>query len=102
MYAPSSVINLSWSERVGGVTCLWDIGPSAAEGVAQTVRTIAVEADAAESVIIPPPGCADNGHVQEARAYGLVLEGDVGAAIEVLGRVCRDDAKYPWERELLA
>jgi hypothetical protein len=39
--------------------------------------------------------------MQETRAYGLLIEGNEGGAIEVLGRVSRYPAQYPWEVEMV-
>lgn len=102
LYVPSSVIDLSWSERVGGGTRLWNVDAAGAHAIARTARSVAAAAEAADSVLLPPPGGADNVRMQEARAYGLVLEGASEAAVEVLGRVCRYDATYPWEHDLIA
>jgi hypothetical protein len=102
LYVQSSVIDLSWSERVGGGTQLWHLDAAGADAIARTEHSVAAAAQAADSVLLPPPGGADNVRMQEARAYGLVLEGAVDAAVEVLGRACRYDATYPWERELVA
>lgn len=102
LYQKSSVIDLSWSERVGGGTRVWEADAAGARAIAETERSVAAVAQAADSVLLVPPGGADNVRMQEARAYGLVLEGATDSAVEVLGRVCRYDGKYPWERELLA
>jgi hypothetical protein len=102
LYVQSAVIDLSWSERVGGGTQLWDMDAAGSDAISRTQRSVAAAAQAADSVLIPPPGGADNVRMQEARAYGLVLEGAPAAAVEVLGRVCRYDATYPWERDLIA
>lgn len=102
LYVPSSVVDLSWSERVGGGTRVWDVDAVGADAIARTGHSVTAAAKAADSVLLPPPGGADNVRMQEARAYGLVLEGASDAAVEVLGRVCRYDATYPWERELVA
>lgn len=102
LYVQSSVIDLSWSERVGGGTQLWNVDAAGADAIARTARSVAAAAQSADSVLLPPPGGADNVRMQEARAYGLVLEGASDAAVEVLSRVCRYDATYPWERDLVA
>jgi hypothetical protein len=102
LYVPSSAIDLSWSERVGGGTRVWDTDAAGARAIAETEQSVAGAARAADSVLLRPPGGADNVRMQEARGYGLVLEGASDAAVEVLGRVCRYDAKYPWERDLVA
>ena len=63
----------------------------------------AVEGEVAKAQLVPdPPGGADNVGMQEARGYGLFLEGDPSGALEVLGRVARYDANYPWEQHLAA
>jgi hypothetical protein len=59
------------------------------------------EQTAAGEFVVDPPGGVDNGRMQEARAYGLLLMGNAGGAIEVLGRVLRYEPRYPWEQELL-
>ncbi|MBI4882800.1 MAG: hypothetical protein HY826_01945 [Actinobacteria bacterium] len=102
LYVQSSVIDLTWSERVGGGTRVWDTNAAGAQAIAETERSVAAAAEAPDSVLLLPPGGADNVRMQAARAYGLVLEGATDAAVEVLGRACRYDAKYPWERDLVA
>ncbi len=102
LYVQSTVIDLSWSERVEGGTRLWEMDTAAADAIGRAQRSVGAAALAADSVLIPPPGGADNVRMQEARAYGLVLEGAFDAAVEVLARVCRYDANYPWEHDLIA
>jgi hypothetical protein len=102
LYVQSSVIDLSWSERVGGGTQTWDTDAAGAQAIAEAQRSVAAAVQAADSVLLAPPGGADNVRMQEARAYGLVLEGRTDAAVEVLGRVCRYGANYPWERDIVA
>ena len=47
------------------------------------------------------PGGADNVRMQETRAYGLLIDGDAGSALEILRRVGQYDATYTWEKNLL-
>lgn len=102
LYVPSNVLVLSWSDRVGGGTCRWEVGPDAADAITRTAKSIAAAMDADDTVLLAPQGGVDNFRMQEARAYGLVLEGAVKSAIEVLGRVCRVDPRYQWQHEVLA
>ncbi len=102
LYVRSTVLDLSWSERVGGGACVWEDGAAATQAVVDTGASIIDEVKAADCILIPPPGGADNVRMQEARAYGLVLEDAVTSAIEVLGRVCRYEASYPWEHDIVA
>lgn len=99
LYESRTVINLSWSRRVGGGSKRWEMDAAAAQAIAETQRSIAAAVEAADSVLITTPL---NLGMQETWAYGLVLEGKIAAAVEVLGRVCRYEAEYEWERIMVA
>ena len=58
-------------------------------------------AAADDRVVLDPPGGAGNVRMQEARGCALVLQGDIGAAREVFGRIGRYTARFPWEFDLL-
>lgn len=101
LYAPTTVLDLSWSERIGGGSAVYELDEVAASAVESAARQVVTESSAADGVVLDPPGGADNVRMQEARAYGLALQGDTSSAIEVLGRVMRYTARFPWEDELL-
>lgn len=95
------VVDLSWSERHGCGTTTYHRDSSGMEEAIAEAASIAVRNTRAGGVLLDPPGGADNGRMQEARAYGLLLNGDEAGAREVLWRVEQYDAKYDWERELV-
>lgn len=101
LYNPSPTLSLSWSQRVGGGARLYD--PRHSDATA--ALTWAMDKAQAEAqvglVVVDSPGLVDNAASMEVRAYGRLLEGDQHSASEVLGRVLRYDAKYPWQKELL-
>lgn len=95
LYAPYDVLVLNWSERVGGGSRVWD--PTAAstqEAVRRAARQAEEEARRG-AIVVDPPGGVDDVGTQEVRAYGLLLEGDAGGAVEVLGRVLRYELVHP-------
>ncbi|MCU0264176.1 MAG: hypothetical protein MUF09_11010 [Candidatus Nanopelagicales bacterium] len=76
------------------------VGPAAAEAVAQAA--VAVDRDAqADKLIVPEPGNVDRFRTHETWAYGLVLEGEVDKAIDILGGVCSAVTTFAWEREVV-
>lgn len=102
LYVPSDVIDLSWSERFGGGSTRFDLSSdSARRAVSEAAAIVEKEMDRSD-IVLDPPGGADNVRMQEARAYGLLLQGRDEAAVEVLGRVLRYQPKYEWEEELIS
>jgi hypothetical protein len=101
LLVPTDVIDLSWSQRFGGSSRVFDAGDSATlDALGQAAKQVTKQASIG-GLLLDPPGGAENVRMQEARAYGLLLEGNSGGAIEVLGRVTRYDARYPWEVEIV-
>jgi len=102
LYVPTTVLDLSWSERVGGGSAVYEPGDAADAAIHAAAAQVLDNTRARAGVVLAPPGGADNVRMQEARAYALVLEDEVGSAMEVLGRVGRYQARFPWEQELVA
>lgn len=101
LVVPSDVIDLSWSERFGDSSRVFEPASTATqEALAGAAKVVSEEAAGSDSVV-DPPGGADNVRMQEARAYGLLLQGNTGGAIEVLGRVLRYEPRYQWEEDLV-
>ncbi len=101
LVVPTDVVDLSWSERFGDSARVFDPStPATQDTIAQAANLVAERALTGE-VVVDPPGGAENVRMQEARAYGLLLMGNPGGAIEVLGRVLRYEPRYPWEEELV-
>jgi hypothetical protein len=101
LVVPTDVIDLSWSERFGDSShVLAPTAPATQEAIAQAAKLVSDQA-ATNEPVVDPPGGADNIRMQEARGYGLLLTGNTGGAIEVLGRVLRYQPRYPWEEELV-
>lgn len=95
------VIDLSWSDRFGGASMTYSVeSPGLVNAISGAASEAAVCARNG-SLLLAPPGGADNIRMQEARAYGMVLSGNPLGALEVLRRVQRYDATYLWEDELL-
>jgi hypothetical protein len=101
LYVPDTGLVLSYgSDRVGGGSHLWDVGPAAAQAVARTAVAVASDAQAAR-LIAPEPDYDEGFRTHETWAYGLVLEGEVDKAIDILGGVCSAETTYAWEREVV-
>lgn len=101
LVVPTDVIDLSWSERFGDSSRVFEPGTtSTRDALAQAAKLVSEQAAAGE-LLVDPPGGADNVRMQEARAYGLLLSGNEGGAIEVLGRVLRYKPRYAWEQDLV-
>jgi len=101
LVVPTDVIDLSWSERFGDSSRVFDPTAATTQGVVAQAGVVVSEHAAAGAVVVDPPGGADNVRMQEARAYGLLLMGNSGGAIEALGRVLRYEPRYPWEHDLV-
>jgi hypothetical protein len=101
LFVPTDVVDLNWSDRYGGGTQTFDeIGEATQNALSEAMRS--AQREAQEAALVPaPPGGADNVRMQEARGYGLFLQGNSGGAIEVLGRVSRYPAKQNWEHEFV-
>lgn len=99
LVVPTDVIDLSWSERFGGSSRVFEPGGTSTQQALARAAELVSEQSA--EPLVDPPGGADNGRMQEARAYGLLLMGNAGGAIEVLGRVLRYEPRYTWEEELV-
>jgi nucleotide-binding universal stress UspA family protein len=101
LVVPTDIVDLSWSERFGDSSRVYEPDAAATrEALAQAARLLS-EQGAADEFVVDPPGGVDNVRMQEARAYGLLLMGNAGGGIEVLGRVLRYEPRYPWEQELV-
>ena len=60
LFVPTDVINLSWSERLGGSSQVFEPGTAATqEALAQAARRALKEADA-DGLVIDPPGGTEN------------------------------------------
>jgi hypothetical protein len=102
LFAPTDVLDLSWSVRVGG--------PSRVHHLASATTDAALEAAAAEigqeadmPMRMPmTAGGTENLRMQEVRGLGLIIEGDARGALEALEPVTRYPAKYSWEREMVS
>lgn len=95
-----TVIDLSWSERFGGPSRVFEPTVRTTRAALTRAAEIVIEQSAIGS-LPSEPGGVDNVRMQETRAYGLLLDGNPGGAIEVLGRVARYEPRYPWEEELV-
>jgi hypothetical protein len=101
LYKPTTVISLSWSERHGGGSQLYDPADESTQvSVSEAMSLVQAEAER-EAIVVDPPGGADNIGTMEVRAYGLLLDGNAQGAIEVLERVSRWSPESPWQVEML-
>ncbi|HEX6420020.1 MAG TPA: hypothetical protein VFZ77_16080 [Acidimicrobiales bacterium] len=98
--APVDVLDLSWSDRIGGGSQTYIAGSKEADAALLEAANRARRAHRENSIVVDSPGGADNVHMQEALAYGLLVGGDVGSASEVLGRVLRYQPSRDWETEM--
>ncbi|MGQ0468145.1 MAG: hypothetical protein ACT4QG_22860 [Sporichthyaceae bacterium] len=103
LVVPTDVVDLSWSERFGGSSQFFDpSADSTREALVQAARKVErASSSAADAALVDPPGGGENVRMQEARAYGLLLENNMSEAAEVLRTVIRYEARYPWEKELV-
>lgn len=99
--APVDVLDLSWSERMGGGSQTFVVNSSEAEAALAHAAERARALHHRRPLVVDPPGGADNIRMQEARAYGLVVSGDAESATEVLGRVLGYRPLYDWETEMI-
>lgn len=101
LYVPTDVVNLSWSDRVGGGSAVFEYDtPERDAAIAEAASEARARHIQQPTVALDPPGGTENVLMQEARAYGLLVSGDLGSAAEVLGRVLRYEAQYGWELEM--
>jgi len=101
LYQPVTVIDLSWSERHGGGSRVYDPTDALTRAaVAEAMVMVRADYDKA-AVVIDLPGGVDNVGIMEVRAYGLLLEGNHVGAAEILDRVSRYEAKYPWQEQMV-
>jgi len=97
LYVPDEHVNLSWSTRVGNPARAWQeddqaLIPALRDAIDNIERSYDQTVTTAET-----GRAVENVLMQEARAYGLLLRGDVGGSLECLKRVERYDPKYDWE-----
>lgn len=101
LVVPTDVVDLNWSDRVGGPSHVYMPGDARTESALRAAAVEISEEAKANSPVLTPPGGTDNLRMQEARGYGLVIEGNMRGALEVLERVMRHQARYPWERDIV-
>ena len=101
LYVPTDVVDLSWSDRFGGPSHLFHPNEAATRDALSEAAAQVVREAASGALLLHPPGGADNVRMMEARAYGLLLDGSPGGSVEVLRRVLRYEAHYPWQQELV-
>lgn len=100
LVVPSDVVDLSWSERFGAPSKTLDPKAQATRQAIEEAATLVSKQAISGGVVVDPPGGADNVRMQEARAYGLILDGNLRGATEVLIRVLRYKPRYEWQQEL--
>jgi hypothetical protein len=102
LFAPTDVLDLSWSDRVGGPSHVFQPGSTTTDAALRaSAAEIGQEADMPMHMPVPAGG-TENLRMQEARGLGLIIEGDVRGALEALEPVTRYPAKYSWEREMVS
>jgi hypothetical protein len=102
LFAPTDVLDLSWSDRVGGPSRVHQPGRPTTDAALKTAAAeIGQEADMSMHLPIPTGG-TENLRMQEVRGLGLIIEGDASGALEALEPVTRYAAKYSWEREMVS
>jgi hypothetical protein len=101
MVPAEGVVDLTWSDRFGGASLTYKIGsPSVADAI-RGAAALAIAGERGDGLLLNPSGGVDNVRMHESRAYGLLLSGDEGSALEVLRRVERYDARFPWEKDMI-
>jgi hypothetical protein len=102
LFAPTDVLDLSWSDRVGGPSHVFQPGDAkTARALEAAAADIGQEADMPVHMPIPAGG-PENLRMQEVHGLGLIIEGDARGALEALEPVTRYPAKYSWEREMVS
>jgi hypothetical protein len=102
LFAPTDVLDLSWSVRVGGPSRVHQLGsPTTDAALKAAAAEIGQEADMPLHMPVPAGG-AENLRMQEARGLGLIIDSDARGALEALEPVARYPAKYSWEREMVS
>ena len=104
LYVPTTVLDLSWSARVGGGSTVYEPGDVAGAAIEAAAAQVVAISRTREGVQLAPPSGAGNVLMQEARAYALVLGDEVDSAMEVLDQVGshRARARYQWEHDFFA
>ena len=101
MVPHNGVLKLTWSNRVGGASTTYSEDSRDLAAVISLAASEALWHSRAGSVLVEPHGGADSLKMQEARAYGFVIQGNVANASELLRRIGNYNLRYPWEMELL-
>jgi len=71
LYVPSDVISLSWSDRFGGGTHVFEPGTATTqEALRAAAAQVVAEERASRGAVLAPPAGAETMLEQEARGYG--------------------------------
>lgn len=101
LYVPTDFVILDWSDRVGGGTRVY----LDKDDLAAAVREAAPQVEAEAQSLSPVVNASGHGPMtepmQETHAYGLVLEGDIDQAVEILGQVAHTEPRHAWIQEMI-
>lgn len=103
LFVPADVIDLSWSERVGGRTRKYDnLDKQALEaGIIAAFKNLGAEEEAVEQTAAREARESRNRRVQEVVAYARILSGNLSAAREALTLAEAGATETPWEQEIV-
>jgi hypothetical protein len=103
LFIPTDVIDLSWSERIGGRARKYDNLDEQAlvTGIIAAVDALGTEQDAAEQTAAREVRESRNRRVQEVVAYARILTGDLAGAREALTLAEAGATETPWEQEIV-
>lgn len=98
---PADVLDLSFSERIGGGSQSYALGSFEADAALVHAAEKARKLHRQRPVVVESLGAAVNVRMQEVRAYGLLASGQVASAREVVGEVLCHQPLYDWENEII-
>jgi hypothetical protein len=103
LFVPSDVIDLAWSERIGGGARKYDKFDEHALATAITTASegLGREEEALHQIVARYAPASPDRRLHEVVGYAQVFLGDVIVASEALGRAAAGEARAPWEQEII-
>jgi hypothetical protein len=103
MFVPSDVVDLSWSERIGGGARKYDEfdKEALANAIATASEGLRGEEEALNEIVARYTPSSPDLRLHEVVGYAQTLLGDVAAAKEPLDRAASGEAKATWEQDII-
>jgi hypothetical protein len=99
MYEPTDVLDLSYSDRVGGGSHFYSLNDPSTEAVVRdAARRVSAERAHPTTIVLP----VENPGMQEVRGYANLLEGNLAAAVADLRAAAAVDDDRPWVLAMVA